>query len=105
MVRSAGAADQLVETDNTSSARSPQRDMNSVWVPRSEQIASPRAALVGLLPLESIAAGPAFVGCRKRGAPVAPEWQCIGLATVAVELLARRAQECGLTEFTACSSP
>ena len=32
---------------------------------------------------------------------VAPEWRRIGLATVLVELLARRALECGITEFTA----
>jgi len=32
---------------------------------------------------------------------VAPEWRRLGLATVLVEMLARRAQECGITEFTA----
>ena len=32
---------------------------------------------------------------------VAPEWRRVGLATALVELLARRAQECGITDFTA----
>jgi GNAT superfamily N-acetyltransferase len=32
---------------------------------------------------------------------VALEWRRVGLATVLVELLARRAQECGITDFTA----
>jgi GNAT superfamily N-acetyltransferase len=32
---------------------------------------------------------------------VAPEWRRVGLATAFVELLARRAQECGITDFTA----
>src|ERR1035437_232256 len=32
---------------------------------------------------------------------VAPEWRRVGLATALIELLARRAQECGITEFTA----
>jgi len=32
---------------------------------------------------------------------VAPEWRRVGLATALVELLARRAQECGVTDFTA----
>jgi len=32
---------------------------------------------------------------------VAPEWRRVGLATVLVERLARRAQECGITDFTA----
>ena len=32
---------------------------------------------------------------------VRPEWRRVGLATALVELLARRAQECDITEFTA----
>jgi GNAT superfamily N-acetyltransferase len=32
---------------------------------------------------------------------VAPEWRRVGLATALVGLLARRAQECGITDFTA----
>ena len=32
---------------------------------------------------------------------VALEWRRVGLATVLVEMLARRAQECGITDFTA----
>lgn len=32
---------------------------------------------------------------------VAPEWRRVGLATVLVESLARRAMECGITDFTA----
>jgi GNAT superfamily N-acetyltransferase len=32
---------------------------------------------------------------------VAPEWRRVGLATVLIQLLARRAQECGITDFTA----
>lgn len=32
---------------------------------------------------------------------VAAEWRRVGLATALVELLTRRAQECGITEFTA----
>jgi GNAT superfamily N-acetyltransferase len=32
---------------------------------------------------------------------VAPEWRRVGLATALIGLLARRAQECGITEFTA----
>lgn len=32
---------------------------------------------------------------------VAPEWRRVGLATALVELLARRAQECAITHFTA----
>lgn len=32
---------------------------------------------------------------------VTPEWRRVGLATALVELLARRAQECGITDFTA----
>jgi GNAT superfamily N-acetyltransferase len=32
---------------------------------------------------------------------VAPEWRRVGLATTLVGLLARRAQECGITDFTA----
>jgi GNAT superfamily N-acetyltransferase len=32
---------------------------------------------------------------------VAPEWRRVGLATALIEHLARRAQECGITEFTA----
>jgi len=35
---------------------------------------------------------------------VAPEWRRVGLATALVELLARRAQECGITDFTALFS-
>src|ERR1035437_6886785 len=34
-------------------------------------------------------------------AVVAPEWRRVGLATALVQLLARRAQECGITDFTA----
>jgi len=34
---------------------------------------------------------------------VAPEWRRVGLSTVLVELLARRAQECAITSFTAMS--
>ena len=36
---------------------------------------------------------------------VAPEWRRVGLATVFVELLGRRALECGITEFTALFLP
>lgn len=32
---------------------------------------------------------------------VAPEWRRVGLATALVQLLAHRAQECGITHFTA----
>jgi GNAT superfamily N-acetyltransferase len=32
---------------------------------------------------------------------VAPLWRGVGLATALVPLLARRAQQCGITEFTA----
>ena len=32
---------------------------------------------------------------------VAPQWRRVGLATALVQLLARRAQECGVTDFTA----
>jgi GNAT superfamily N-acetyltransferase len=32
---------------------------------------------------------------------VAPEWRRVGLATALVQLLARRAQESGITDFTA----
>jgi GNAT superfamily N-acetyltransferase len=32
---------------------------------------------------------------------VAPEWRRVGLATALVQLLARRAQECDITDFTA----
>lgn len=32
---------------------------------------------------------------------VAPEWRRVGLATALVEMLARRALECGITDFTA----
>jgi GNAT superfamily N-acetyltransferase len=32
---------------------------------------------------------------------VAPQWRQVGLATALVERLARRAQECGITDFTA----
>ena len=35
---------------------------------------------------------------------VAPEWRRVGLATALVERLARRAQECGITDFTALFS-
>jgi len=35
---------------------------------------------------------------------VAPEWRRVGLATALVGLLARRAQECGITHFTALFS-
>ncbi|HEY5248495.1 MAG TPA: GNAT family N-acetyltransferase [Dermatophilaceae bacterium] len=35
---------------------------------------------------------------------VAPEWRRVGLSTVLVERLARRAQECGITHFTALFS-
>jgi GNAT superfamily N-acetyltransferase len=35
---------------------------------------------------------------------VAPEWRRVGLATALVGLLARRAQECGITDFTALFS-
>ena len=35
---------------------------------------------------------------------VAPEWRQVGLAAALVELLARRAQECGITDFTALFS-
>jgi GNAT superfamily N-acetyltransferase len=35
---------------------------------------------------------------------VAPEWRRVGLATVLVERLAQRAQECGITDFTALFS-
>ena len=32
---------------------------------------------------------------------VAPQWRRVGLATALVQLLARRAQECAITDFTA----
>jgi GNAT superfamily N-acetyltransferase len=35
---------------------------------------------------------------------VAPEWRRVGLATALVERLVRRAQECGITDFTALFS-
>ena len=35
---------------------------------------------------------------------VAPEWRRVGLSTVLVERLARRAHECGITHFTALFS-
>ena len=40
-------------------------------------------------------------GVAEVAVAVAPEWRHAGLATVLVEMLARRALECGITEFTA----
>ena len=38
-------------------------------------------------------------------AAVAPDWRRVGLASALVEMLARRALECGITEFTALFLP
>ncbi len=40
-------------------------------------------------------------GMAEVAVAVAPQWRRVGLATVLVEMLARRALECGITDFTA----